>query len=257
MSTPIVTLDSCICPNLSIGIERRIIPGLEDAATALSLFLTIDPEEQARRILRRNGPIPLQRFLEERIPMEHRYFSEFIQDPGAVRPGPAVTVGGAVGESTSRRLAGIVQLPDSVMMPFWSRYASCSAFRFASCTSPAQTSEPQIRCQRRMNTRIFIQFIALILLSQVQKTLRERKLSDRFSPRLIVGELESLTRIYYAGKCDDVTSEASKVQREILEAFAIDPNTLKFLWISGLIPPIMTFPTASTASSISSGIMWM
>ncbi len=78
----------------------------------------------------------------------------------------------------------------------------------------------------RMNARIFVQFIALVLLSQVQKTLREQRLSDRFSPRLMLGELESLTRIHYAGKYKDVASEVSKTQREILEAFAINPNTL-------------------------------
>lgn len=78
----------------------------------------------------------------------------------------------------------------------------------------------------RMNARIFVQFIALILLSQVQKTLREQKLSDRFSPRLMLGELESLTRIRYTGKYKDLHSEVTKAQREILEAFSIDPNTL-------------------------------
>jgi len=42
----------------------------------------------------------------------------------------------------------------------------------------------------------------------------------------MLGEMESLTRIHYTGKYNDVTSEMSKSQREILEAFSIDPNTL-------------------------------
>ena len=78
----------------------------------------------------------------------------------------------------------------------------------------------------RMQARIYVQFIALILMSQIQKTIRDRKLSDRYSPRLLLGEMESLTQIHYAGKYKDVCSEVSKSQREILEAFAIDPNTL-------------------------------
>ena len=48
----------------------------------------------------------------------------------------------------------------------------------------------------------------------------------KIPPRLLLGEMESLTRIHYTGKYNDVTSEVSKSQREILEAFSIDPNTL-------------------------------
>lgn len=40
----------------------------------LSVFLDIDPAEQADRILRRNGPAMQKRFLSEWIPLEHRYF---------------------------------------------------------------------------------------------------------------------------------------------------------------------------------------
>ena len=78
----------------------------------------------------------------------------------------------------------------------------------------------------RMKARVFVQFIALILLSQVQKTIRERALAERYSPKLLLGQMESLTRIHYTGKYNDILSEISKAQREILEAFAIDPNTL-------------------------------
>ena len=78
----------------------------------------------------------------------------------------------------------------------------------------------------RISARIFVQFIALILLSQIQRTIREHSLADRFSPRLLLGELESLTIIHYAGKYNDILSEISKTQRQILEAFSIDPNTL-------------------------------
>ena len=78
----------------------------------------------------------------------------------------------------------------------------------------------------RMASRIFIQFIALILLSQVQKTMQESMLSDDYSPRLLLGEMEALTRINYKGKYKDITTEVSKSQRGILEVFLIDSNTL-------------------------------
>ncbi len=40
----------------------------------LSCFIAIDPDEQSERILRRNGPVMQQRFLNEWIPLEKRYF---------------------------------------------------------------------------------------------------------------------------------------------------------------------------------------
>lgn len=43
----------------------------------LSVFLTIDPQLQAARILRRNGPAMQQRFLNEWIPLEQRYFAAY------------------------------------------------------------------------------------------------------------------------------------------------------------------------------------
>lgn len=41
----------------------------------LRVFLTISPEEQRERILKRNGPQMLERFLGEWIPLEEQYFS--------------------------------------------------------------------------------------------------------------------------------------------------------------------------------------
>ena len=43
----------------------------------LSIFLTVDAEEQSRRILDRNGPGMHRRFMEEWVPKENRYFEEF------------------------------------------------------------------------------------------------------------------------------------------------------------------------------------
>lgn len=40
----------------------------------LKVFLSIDPEEQSRRILERNGPFMHKRFINEWIPLENQYF---------------------------------------------------------------------------------------------------------------------------------------------------------------------------------------
>jgi uridine kinase len=42
----------------------------------LKIFLEIDPEEQSKRILKREGPRMFKRFAKEWIPMENRYFKE-------------------------------------------------------------------------------------------------------------------------------------------------------------------------------------
>jgi transposase len=84
----------------------------------------------------------------------------------------------------------------------------------------------RIHSSGRMASRFFIQFIALILHSQIQRVAREHGLSNRYSPRLLLDEMESLTRIRYNGRYKAITSEVSKSQREVLEAFGLDPNTL-------------------------------
>ena len=87
----------------------------------------------------------------------------------------------------------------------------------------------RVHSSGRMQARIFIQFIALILQSRIQKTIREEAaLAGRYSPKLLLGEMESLTKIHYTGRYKDLVSEVSKKQRVILQAFSIAPNTLLF-----------------------------
>ena len=74
----------------------------------------------------------------------------------------------------------------------------------------------------RMKSRLFIQFIALILLSQIRKVMREQDLLGKYTARSLIMEMESLTTIYYSGKYKNKMSEATKVQREILKAFGIE-----------------------------------
>ncbi|WP_200804931.1 uridine kinase family protein [Anaerosalibacter sp. Marseille-P3206] len=42
----------------------------------LKIFLTIDKYEQGKRILKRNGPLMYERFINEWIPMENKYFKQ-------------------------------------------------------------------------------------------------------------------------------------------------------------------------------------
>ena len=51
-------------------------PALREAWN-LKVFLSVDPQTQRDRILARNGPERLKRFLFEWIPMEERYIQSF------------------------------------------------------------------------------------------------------------------------------------------------------------------------------------
>lgn len=75
------------CGRMAIGAGREIVPGklcvVEgsyslhpelEAAYDLKVLLRVSPAEQVERILGRNGPKMLGRFVNEWIPMENRYF---------------------------------------------------------------------------------------------------------------------------------------------------------------------------------------
>ena len=79
----------------------------------------------------------------------------------------------------------------------------------------------RVHASGRMKNRMFIQFVSLILTSQIRRTIREKLPSSKYTPKSLLLELESLTTIHYRGKYKDRLTEATKSQREILEAFGV------------------------------------
>jgi len=79
----------------------------------------------------------------------------------------------------------------------------------------------RIHDARRMKGRTFIQFIALILLAQIRKTMRETQLTKKYTAKRLLWELESITTISYKGKYKNKLSEVTKQQRQIFEAFDV------------------------------------
>lgn len=82
----------------------------------------------------------------------------------------------------------------------------------------------RVQSPKRMNSRMFIQFIALILMSRIRRTLSRELPDSKWTVKGLLMELESLTTIHYSGKYKPKLSEATKTQREILEAFGININ---------------------------------
>jgi len=69
--------------------------------------------------------------------------------------------------------------------------------------------------------RLFVQFIALVLICAIRKQMRENGLIERFTVRELLREMETLTRIKYSGKYGSILSEVTKTQKEILKALDI------------------------------------
>jgi len=61
--TPVTVVEGSYCMHRELGEYFDI-----------GVFLNIDPQEQSRRIMQRNGPDMHRRFMEEWVPMENSYF---------------------------------------------------------------------------------------------------------------------------------------------------------------------------------------
>jgi transposase len=72
-----------------------------------------------------------------------------------------------------------------------------------------------------MDTRLFIQFIALILLSSIRTTLKESKELQYKSPREILEAMESVVKITHSGKYGNIVTETGPLQQKIMELFEL------------------------------------
>ena len=70
--------------------------------------------------------------------------------------------------------------------------------------------------------RLFVQFIALILTSALRREMQTSKLSEKYTVRELLLEMDPLTKIRYAGKYGQILTEITKPQREILELLNIE-----------------------------------
>jgi hypothetical protein len=70
--------------------------------------------------------------------------------------------------------------------------------------------------------RLFVQFIALILMSELRRTMRATKLIELYTVRELLLEMDPLTKIRYEGKYGQILTEVTKPQREILALLKIE-----------------------------------
>lgn len=69
--------------------------------------------------------------------------------------------------------------------------------------------------------RLFVQFIALILMSALRREMRRSDLLEKYTVRELLEEMEALTKVKYSGKYGHILTEVTKPQREILKGLDI------------------------------------
>ena len=69
--------------------------------------------------------------------------------------------------------------------------------------------------------RLFVQFIALVLVSALRKQMRNTGLIEKYTVRELLREMETLSRVKYSGKYGHIMTELTKPQREILKTLEI------------------------------------
>lgn len=83
----------------------------------------------------------------------------------------------------------------------------------------------RIHSSPAMDGRLFVQFIALILISALRKKMRETKLIEKYTVRELLLEMDTLAQIRFSGKYGKMLTEVTKPQRLILGSFDVSPST--------------------------------
>ncbi len=75
----------------------------------------------------------------------------------------------------------------------------------------------RVQSSSAMDGRLFVQFIALILISALRKKMRDTGLIEKHTPRELLQEMGTLTRIRYSGRYGQILTEVTRPQRQIME----------------------------------------
>jgi len=79
----------------------------------------------------------------------------------------------------------------------------------------------RIHSAAAMDSRLFLQFLALILICRIRKTTREDKILRNLTVREVMEEMETLSKITYSNRYGQLYTETSPLQRAIMTAFKL------------------------------------
>jgi len=83
----------------------------------------------------------------------------------------------------------------------------------------------RVHLEASMKGRLFIQFIALILVSYIQQIINKQDIFKFGTVSELLEELELLNTVKFSNHYDQITSELTKKQKEIFTAFDLDLKT--------------------------------
>ena len=79
----------------------------------------------------------------------------------------------------------------------------------------------RIHSSSAMDSRLFIQFVALILLSEIRQVLKHNSELKNLTIREIMEAMETIVEVKYSGRYGRVVTETGPLQRNIMQAFGV------------------------------------
>ena len=79
----------------------------------------------------------------------------------------------------------------------------------------------RVHSSQNMDSRWFLQFLALIYVSSIRATIQDDPKLKLFTVAKVMEEMETLVKIKYSGRYGSVFTETAPVQRRIMELFGI------------------------------------
>lgn len=83
----------------------------------------------------------------------------------------------------------------------------------------------RIHSATAMDTRLFLQFLALILICKLRNTTREDPVLKNLTVREVMEEMQTLSKITYSNRYGQIYTETSPIQRKIMESFQLSLPT--------------------------------
>jgi transposase len=79
----------------------------------------------------------------------------------------------------------------------------------------------RVHSAQAMASRLFIQFLALILVSHIRKVIKSHHKLKNLTAREALETLESIIKVKYSGRYGQLITEIGPLQRDILDAFNV------------------------------------
>jgi len=100
---------------------------------------------------------------------------------------------------------------------------------FDNLTNSLDMKRLRIQSAAKVDGRLFVQFIALTLISALRKQMRDTRLIEKYTVQELLREMETLTKINFSDKYGHILTELTKPQKDILKALdmpILDPASL-------------------------------